>query len=256
MSSPEPAPPTVPVPALASFTRQLGAMLDVGVDVLRGLRIASQHTGNTELMEVASQIARLLEDGREMHQALSRYPELFNPFYVEMTRQGENDGMLGKALLAVADYLDHLSHDTAPVTGPDGASPARPPETPAASTAMGTLGVLALGAGGLWVLAAARPNLTRWLPPLGLFWSGACLLAGATRMKTAPAAGKEALPFPRRLPPKSSERKAAETEAIVRTALDEQAEEEASRPFSPGEDPFAPDDDDPFSDPFNGRPEF
>lgn len=243
----------VPIPALASFTRQLGAMLDVGVDVLRGLRIASQHTGNQPLMEIATQIARQLEDGWEMYQALSRHPELFNPFYVEMTRQGEADGTLGKALLAVADYLDHLSHNTEAASSSDGAGPALRPEAPSASTAMGTLGVLALGAGGLWALAAARPKLTRWLPPLGLFWSGACLLAGASRMRPGDP-GAPAPLGPRPLPPKTAERRAAETDAVVRAALDEQ-EEEAAGSFDPDGDPFAPDDD-PFLDDLNGRPEF
>src|SRR5690349_16195119 len=81
-------PTQVTATELASFTRQLGAMLDAGVNVLRALRIASQHTGNSALVEVARDVARRLEDGREFYQAIAPHPETFSPFFVEMARQG------------------------------------------------------------------------------------------------------------------------------------------------------------------------
>src|SRR5436309_2546740 len=99
---------------LAVFTRQLGAMLEAGVNILRALRISSQYTGNAQLVDVAQAVSRYLGDGKEFHQAISRHPNVFDPFYVEMARQGEADGGLGPALLAVADYLDHTAGNAAP----------------------------------------------------------------------------------------------------------------------------------------------
>src|SRR3712207_1102793 len=101
------SPDAVTTAELAQFTRQLGAMLAADVSVLRALSIASRHSGNDRLVAVAQDIALVLTDGREFHQAVSRHPELFDSFYVEMARQGEADGVLGQALLSVADYLDH-----------------------------------------------------------------------------------------------------------------------------------------------------
>lgn len=221
---------TVSPAELASFTRQLGAMLDAGVNVLRALRIASQHTGNPRLILVSQEISRLLKDGREFHQALAPHPELFDPFYLEMARQGESDGLLGKALLSVADYLDRLASGPHAAPGallaPHGGGGV---QTPVAATTMTVIGVQAIGAAVVWALATALPDRLplEWLGPIAALWCGVVLLSGAwvlrrIRQPAAPAAVDRPAP----LPPKAPERKAAETEGLVRSALDEQAEEE------------------------------
>ena len=218
--------------ALASFTRQLGAMLDAGVDVLRALRIASQHSGDSRLLEVTSDVERTLKDGKEFYQAIGRHPEVFDPFYVEMTRQGESDGILGKSLLSVADYLERSSSTPAqPAYGPLGGGA----QLPLAQTSMLTLGVLAMGAAAIWGIQAARPELLplNWLGPIAAFWAGMCLMGGAyilsrLRREGTSQGPSQARPAPARpapLPPKTQERKAAETQAVVRSALMDQAEE-------------------------------
>jgi hypothetical protein len=229
-----PTPPTtaeagVSTAELAVFTRQLGAMLAAGVDVLRALRIASQHTGNDRVIAAARDIALRLEDGREFHQAVAPNPQLFNRFYVEMTRQGEADGQLGQALLAVAEYLER----SAGITGETSVAPAGTVSSGVAALTMSTLGVLALGAGVVWAVAAADILPIQWLGPVAVLWSGFCLLCGSWLLRRVrqPAA----LPPISPLPPKTQERRVAETEAVVRSALDEQQEaEEAAAPPEPG----------------------
>lgn len=212
-------------------------MLDAGVNVLRALRIASQHTGNGRLIETANEIARHLGDGRELHQALARYPDLFDPFYIEMTRQGEADGVLGKALLSVADYLDHATG--APLPALEVGTPTVPTVSYGAgvgvvTTTMITLGVLALGAAVIWGLAVARPEIlpSQWLTPIGLFWAGVCLLAGALLLQRLrrPLAAAVVAPLVRPISAKTASRRSAETSAVVREALDEQNEEAAVPP--------------------------
>jgi type II secretion system (T2SS) protein F len=220
----------VPTAELASFTRQLGAMLDAGVNVLRALRIASQNTGNPQLIDSALSICRLMEDGCELHQAIARQPQLYGPFFIEMARQGEADGVLGKALLAVADYLDHTSPERGAVEAPVVAEPS---QAGVAAATMATLGVLALGAAVIWALATVQPQVLplEWLGPLAVFWSGVCLLAGAALLlRLRRSLNKTAADRTPSLPPKSVERKAVETAGVVRSALQEQAEaEEAER---------------------------
>lgn len=245
---------------LAIFTRQLGAMLDAGVDVLRALRIASQHSRNPQLLAAAREIGERLANGREFHEALGPFPHLFDPFYVEMARQGETDGLLGKALLSVADYLDQVSAQR----------PAEPVAAPApagggaqvAGLTMLILGVQALGAAALWAIATARPEILslQWTGPLAAFWCAFCLLSGAwilgfiRRAKPLPTAGVTPPPRPAPLPPKSAERKSAETSAVVRNALMEQEEDQENLPrhhlnghAQPQSDPaqFLPDPDPP-----------
>jgi hypothetical protein len=219
-------PPTVTVgPAeLATYTRQLGAMLAAGVDVLRALRIAGQHARNERLLAASREIARRLEDGREFHEAIAPQPDLFDAFYIEMTRQGEADGQLGPALLAVADYLERSAGLGAPGPAASGGL-----SEGAAGLTMTTLGVLALGAGVIWAISAAELLPMAWLGPLAVLWSGICLLCGGGLLRRVrrptPAAG---------LPPKTPARRLAETDAVVRGALDEQAEEsELTAPSRP-----------------------
>jgi len=208
---------------LASFTRQLGAMLDAGVNVLRALRIASQHTGNSALVEVARDVARRLEDGREFYQAIAPHPETFSAFYVEMARQGEADGVLGKALLSVADYLDRVA------AGPGSAEPPVPLGVGYSSllvAVIATLGVQALGAAVIWALAAPMELVPIiWLGPIAVLWCAVCLLSGAWIMNRIRQANlvKQSVSHPA-LPPKTVERRKAEAEGVVRSALIEQEE--------------------------------
>jgi hypothetical protein len=210
---------------LATFTRQLGAMLDAGVDVLRALRIASEHSGNETLIAAARDIRLHLEDGREFHEAAASHPELFDAFFIEMARQGEKDGLLGRALLSVADYLDRVAQSQGPLL-------AHPhPSSPTPLLAVFTvLGVQALGAAGIWGLSTAQPEVLPmvWLGPLAALWVGVCLLSGAwvlayLRRHGARQYAAAARPAP--LPRRTAARQAAETEGIVRGALQEEEAE-------------------------------
>lgn len=213
---------------LATFTRQLGAMLDAGIDVLRALRIASEHSGHKVLIAASRDIRKGLEDGREFHDAIISHPDLFDAFYVEMARQGEKDGLLGRALLSVADYLDRLAQSGASVASAGGASQSAAPPV---LIILVILGVQALGAAVLWGIAAAQPEAlpASWLPPLAALWAGVCLLSGAWvlyRLRhSQPEVPVAVVPPPAPLPPKSVPRKVAETEGIVRSALQEQQDE-------------------------------
>lgn len=218
---------TVSPAELAAFTRQLGAMVDAGVDLLRALRVAGQHSGNPRLIEVSRQVALRIEDGRDFHRSLAVAPELFDTFFVEMARQGETDGTLGEALLAVADYQDRLLR--AQEVGEEAGVEAVPGGAArVVSTTFTTLGILALGAAVLWGVAAAQVLPLVWLGPIAAFWSGVCLLVGAAllrrlRQSARPApAPRPPLPLP---PQKSPERIQMETEGLVRATLLEQAEE-------------------------------
>jgi hypothetical protein len=226
---------------LAAFTRQLGAMLEAGVNPLRALRISSQHTGNERLIAVAEDVSRRLEDGREFHQAIARHPEVFDSFYVQMARQGESDGVLGAALRAVADYLDHAAAAESPEVEEAVARVAAPVSVIAPLLTL--LGVLALGTGVVWSATILYPSRLppEWLGPIIVFWSAACLLLGAAALQRlrmpAQTLQELAASFSPALPPKTPERRAAEADAVVREAIDEQAE--ASEP-APVFEPWKP----------------
>lgn len=108
------------------------------------------------------------------------------------------------------------------------------------------LGVQAVGAALIWGVATATPEILpmSWLGPIAALWVGVCLLSGGwilTRLRhpvptiSPLAAGPAVL----KLPPKSTERKNAETDAVVRNALMEQQEDREERSLkrmlAPGE---------------------
>lgn len=208
------------VPALSMFTRQLGAMLEAGVSVTRALRVASQNSQSDRLIEAANDLSIQLVDGRELYEGMARHPDLFDPFYLEMVRQGEEDGVLGGALSAVAEYLDEL-----PTTAAKRTLIHRPTQT---AGVLKTLGELSLGAAGVLALAALVRAPRRWTGAALAGWSGYCLLKGSLELPEESVARPEPRPG-LALPPKSRERKLAETDAAVRSAVEDEREADEER---------------------------
>jgi hypothetical protein len=169
---------------LAVFCRQVGTMLLAGVDLLRALRVASEQSDSLRLHSVAQRIVRDLEAGRVMAWSLSRFPDLFSPFFVHMVRQGEAEGVLGEVLTTMAEYLER---EQGPVPGhlrgPAGhgfdIDEAIAKLRPLIFWQMLTLGVIALGIGALiWAHHA------EWLPDNTFgadiaMWVGSCLMLSA-----------------------------------------------------------------------------
>jgi type II secretion system (T2SS) protein F/ClpX C4-type zinc finger protein len=169
---------------LALFCRQVGTMLLAGVDVLRALRVAGDQTESVRLRSVAQRIGRDMSAGRVMAWSLSRFPDLFSPFFVHMVRQGESEGVLGEVLTTMADYLER---EQGPVPGhlqgPAGhgfdIDEAIAKLRPLIFWQMLTLGVIALGIGAL--IWAHRED---WLPGSAFgadiaLWIGGCLMLSA-----------------------------------------------------------------------------
>jgi len=169
---------------LALFCRQVGTMLLAGVDVLRALRVAGEQTESRRLESVAQRIGRDMAAGRIMAWSLSRFPDLFSPFFVHMVRQGEAEGVLGEVFTTMADYLER---EQGPVPGhlrgPAGQGfdidEAIANLKPLIFWQMLTFGVIALGIGALiWAHRA------EWLPASTMgadvaLWVGGCLMLSA-----------------------------------------------------------------------------
>jgi hypothetical protein len=183
-SKPENAANAITSTELALFCRQVGTMLLAGVDVLRALRVAGEQTESRRLESVAQRIGRDMASGRVMAWSLSRFPDLFSPFFVHMVRQGEAEGVLGEVFTTMADYLER---EQGPVPGhlrgPAGQGfdidEAIAKLKPLIFWQMLTFGVIALGIGALiWAHRA------EWLPASTMgadvaLWVGGCLMLSA-----------------------------------------------------------------------------
>ena len=88
------------------FSRQIATLFEAGVSALKAFRLLAAENDNKELQIQLTAVADDIEAGVSLSDALSRKPDLFSPFYVNMVKAGEESGKLNEAFLYLADYLD------------------------------------------------------------------------------------------------------------------------------------------------------
>jgi type IV pilus assembly protein PilC len=91
---------------LAIVSRQLATMVSSGMTILRSLFVLEEQVENQRLKETLIAVRKDVEAGLPLSEAFSRYPKIFNPLFVAMTRAGEIGGALESALIRIADQLE------------------------------------------------------------------------------------------------------------------------------------------------------
>lgn len=92
--------------ALTVFTRQLATLVDVGMPLLRGLRLLQEQEANHDMKRVIAGVAQTIETGGSMSEALAAHPKVFNKLYVNMVRAGEAGGILEQVLKRQAEFME------------------------------------------------------------------------------------------------------------------------------------------------------
>jgi hypothetical protein len=85
--------------------RQIGGMMQAGVDILRITRVLRAQTDNPRLLQLYDALDHDLTMGRSLADALERAPDVWSPFIVSLVQQGEERNDLAGAFLSAADYL-------------------------------------------------------------------------------------------------------------------------------------------------------
>jgi type IV pilus assembly protein PilC len=88
------------------LSRQMATLFQAQVSALRIFRLIGAQTENAELQKQLTEVADLIQGGSLISAALSRYPDTFSDFYVNMVRAGEESGKLDETFNYLADYLD------------------------------------------------------------------------------------------------------------------------------------------------------
>ena len=91
---------------LAVFTRQLATLIDVGMQLMRGLHILQEQAENRALKSIIVDVAAAIEGGSSLSEALAAHPKIFSPLYVNMVKAGEMGGMLEVALRRQAEFME------------------------------------------------------------------------------------------------------------------------------------------------------
>jgi type II secretory pathway component PulF len=95
----------IPHGQLLVFTEQLGHLLQAGMTLDEGLSILEKRLKQPRVQQMTHALHQALIDGRSFSQALSEFPRIFPPLYVNMVSAGEASGALPQILLRLVKHL-------------------------------------------------------------------------------------------------------------------------------------------------------
>ncbi len=90
---------------IIDFTRQLAALLNSGIPLIRCLMAQQGQVSNTGLRHALAEIVVAVEAGKKLSDALGEQSHIFPDFYVRMLRVGEATGGLPFVLNQIGDTL-------------------------------------------------------------------------------------------------------------------------------------------------------
>lgn len=88
------------------FTRQLATLVDAGLPLLRCLHVLQKQEQNLQFRAALAGMAESVEGGSTFAEAMSQFPKVFTPFYVNMVRAGEASGALQTILTRLAEFME------------------------------------------------------------------------------------------------------------------------------------------------------
>lgn len=91
---------------VTTFTRQLATLIDAGLPILRSLNILTEQVESVIFKEKIQRIAKDIEGGSSLSEALAKHPSVFDNLYVNMVRAGEIGGVLEAVLEKIAHFLE------------------------------------------------------------------------------------------------------------------------------------------------------
>jgi len=102
---------------LVMFSRQLSIMFESQVPLVEALRTLAEQSEKPRFREILTDISEKIEGGTSFSQALAAYPELFNPFFINMVKSGESSGKLAESLSYLAEHIEREYELSAKIKG-------------------------------------------------------------------------------------------------------------------------------------------
>jgi type IV pilus assembly protein PilC len=91
---------------MAIFTRQFSTMIDAGLPLVQCLNILAEQSESKTLRGVTGQVARQVEAGSTLADALRRHPRTFDDLFTNLVEVGEAGGILDVVLQRLAAYIE------------------------------------------------------------------------------------------------------------------------------------------------------
>lgn len=89
-----------------AFAHQLSIMFKSGIPLTEALKTIAKQTKNEAFKDSIAKVAKDVEGGAPISQALSQYPRAFDPFFVNMIKAGEASGKLSENLESLASHME------------------------------------------------------------------------------------------------------------------------------------------------------
>jgi type IV pilus assembly protein PilC len=99
------------------FSRQLSTLINAGLPLVQALRIIETQTSSKPFKVIIQKVIADVEAGSAFHDALARFPKVFNRVYVSLVEAGEASGTLDKALERLANQQEKDAEILAKVRG-------------------------------------------------------------------------------------------------------------------------------------------
>lgn len=96
----------IPMRYIVIISRQISTLFEAQVSALKAFTMLATNADNKPLSRKLTQISDDLEAGTSISGALSKHPDVFSSFYVNMVKAGEEVGKLNMTFLHLAEYLD------------------------------------------------------------------------------------------------------------------------------------------------------
>jgi type IV pilus assembly protein PilC len=93
----------------AIFSRQLSAMVDAGVPIVRGLGVLGEQASNPTLKKSLQAISADVQQGISLSESMGKHPKCFDRLYVSMIEAGETGGVLDEVLQRLAKLLEDIA---------------------------------------------------------------------------------------------------------------------------------------------------
>lgn len=91
---------------LQIFTRQFSTLINAGIPVVDSLKMLSEGKKDPIIKDAAMKVKSSIEQGKRLGDSMATLPLVFDRFYVNMVRAGEEAGILDGILMRLATYME------------------------------------------------------------------------------------------------------------------------------------------------------
>ena len=96
----------IDVKSILLFTKQLRTLIKAGIPIVTCLNVIKEQAQTAEFENIIASIARDIEEGSKLSDALSQFPKAFPSIYINSIRVGEVSGTLEDSLEQLAKFIE------------------------------------------------------------------------------------------------------------------------------------------------------